>query len=456
MSQTGPPQESAIASALRIYLLAALVGLLSGALGSVFHYIVEKAVALHTTIASSLAGAVPAAALVAALLGAVMAAASYLLVKRYAPEAGGSGIQEIEGALGGLRPIRWLRVMVVKFVGGLLAIGAGLVLGREGPTIHMGGCIGRMISEKMRLGADGANTLLAAGAGAGLSTAFGAPLAGVLFVTEEMRGRFKYTFVSLHAVALASFLANVMNAQVFGIGPLLPIDLKISTAASIPFPAEFFGFLPLHIFLGLIVGVFGVGFNAVMLRTLSLLDRCGPLTKLGFAACMGAVAGALLLLAPTFAGGGDHLVQSVFAKPTTIAFLLVLLVVRTGMTFLSYSSGVPGGIFAPMLAIGSVLGMGFGVTALNVLTGLDMNLDMHPDAYALVAMGALFAATVRAPLTGIVLVAELTASFALIPTLIVTCIVASITAQLMGSKPIYESLLDRTLEAEKKSPLSRT
>jgi CIC family chloride channel protein len=447
MDQPGQPLANAATPAIRIYLLAALVGLLSGALGSVFHWIVEKAVALHTSVASSLAGAVPAAAWIAALLGAVMAAASYLLVVRFAPEAGGSGIQEIEGAMGGLRPIRWLRVMIVKFVGGLLSIGAGLVLGREGPTIHMGGCIGRMISEKMKLGAEGANTLLAAGAGAGLSTAFGAPLAGVLFVTEEMRDRFNYTFVSLHAVALASFLANVMNAQVFGIGPLLPIHLEISTAASIPFPAEFFGFLPLHIGLGVLVGVFGVGFNTVMLRTLAAHDRCGPLTKLGYAAAIGAAAGALLLLAPTFAGGADHLVQSVFAKPTTIWFLLILLVVRTGMTFLSYSTGVPGGIFAPMLAIGSVLGMSFGVIAQQVLP----ELDMHPDAYALVAMGALFAATVRAPLTGIVLVAELTASFALIPTLIVTCIVASITAQLLGSKPIYESLLDRTLEAEKKS-----
>lgn len=432
---------------MRIYLLAALVGLLAGALGSVFHYIVEKTVTWHTVIASSLDGAGLGAAVAAALLGAVMAAASFLLVRRFAPEAGGSGIQEIEGAMSGLRPIRALRVMLVKFVGGLLSIGAGLVLGREGPTIHMGGCIGRMISDKLKLTGNGPNTLLAAGAGAGLSTAFGAPLAGVLFVTEEMRDRFNYTFVSLHAVALASFLANMMNAQVFGVGPLLPIDLKISTAEVIPFPAEFFGFLPLHVLLGVLIGVCGAGFNTTMLRTLNVHDRCGPLVKLGFAACIGAAAGALLLLAPTFAGGGDHLVQSVFAKPTSIAFLLVLLCVRTGMTFFSYSSGVPGGIFAPMLAIGSVFGMLFGTLAQAVLP----ELDMHPDAYALVAMGALFAATVRAPLTGIVLVAELTASFALIPTLIVTCIVASITAQLLGSTPIYESLLDRALAAEKKT-----
>ncbi len=118
--------------------------------------------------------------------------------------------------------------MPVKFVGGVLAIGAGLVLGREGPTVHLGGCIGRTIGEKAKASAETMNTLLAAGAAAGLSAAFGAPFASILFVTKEMRNRFSYTFVSIHAVALASLIAKVMDDQVFGMGPLLPIPLKIS------------------------------------------------------------------------------------------------------------------------------------------------------------------------------------------------------------------------------------
>jgi CIC family chloride channel protein len=125
-----------------------------------------------------------------------MVTGAVAIVRRFAPEAAGSGIQEIEGAMQGLRAVRWARVAIVKFVGGVLAIGAGLLLGREGPTVHMGGCVGRMIGEKKGADAHGMNTLLAAGAGAGLSAAFSAPVAGVIFVTEEMRRRFDYNFDS--------------------------------------------------------------------------------------------------------------------------------------------------------------------------------------------------------------------------------------------------------------------
>ncbi len=111
-----------------------------------------------------------------------------------------------------------------------------------------------------------------------------------------------------------------------------------------------------------------------------------------FASSLGAVAGALMVLAPGFSGGGDRLVEALFARPTATGFLLVFLMVRVVMTLLSYGSGVPGGIFAPMLALGGLAGMCFGSVAHNVLPGLEM----HPGAYALAAMGGLFAATVRA------------------------------------------------------------
>ncbi len=204
MQRTEQTQKPGVVGALSTILLAVLVGLFAGSLGAAFHYSLEKAFALHAAITSRFSDDPRIAVLVAASLGAVMAGAAYVLVRRFAPEAGGSGIQEIEGAMAGLRLIRWLRVMPVKFLGGVLAIGAGLVLGREGPTVHLGGCVGRMIGEKARASAETMNTLLAAGAAAGLSAAFGAPLASILFVMEEMRNRFSYTFVSIHAVALAS------------------------------------------------------------------------------------------------------------------------------------------------------------------------------------------------------------------------------------------------------------
>lgn len=431
-----------IKGALRIYLLATVIGLIVGTLGAAFRYSLDKALAMHEEIASQFSSSV-LATIVAALIGAAMVAVAFLLVRRFAPEAAGSGIQEVEGALGGLREIRWRRVLPVKFVSGVLAIGSGLVLGREGPTIHIGGCVSRMVGEKTRAAAETMNTLIAAGAAAGLSAAFSAPLAGVFFVTEEMQTRFKYTFVSLHAIVIASVTANLAIEEVFGMGPALPVHLDVVLPKG-AFPVSTLASVPSNLILGVIMGICGVGFNAVMLAWLRVTDRLSPRTMLIVASSFGALAGALLITSQKFVCGGEVMVQEVFLSPPALGMLLILIAVRVPMTFLSYSAGVPGGIFAPMLALGTLIGFAFGHFAGELIPSNDMN----AGAFAVAAMGGLFAATVRAPLTGIVLVAELTSSFQLLPAMIITCVTASITAQWLGSKPIYESLLARTLANE--------
>jgi CIC family chloride channel protein len=426
---------------MRTYLLALAIGLAVGALGSAFHYCLNVTSDLFTKTASLFADDGPSVVIFAALSSAAMVGLAFVLVRRFAPEAAGSGIQEIEGAMAGLRPVRWRRVIPVKFVGGVLAMGSGLVLGREGPTIHLGGCISALIGEKTQSDTDTMNTLLAAGAAAGLSVAFSAPLGAILFVTEEMRRRFNYTFVSLHAVILASITAKLVNDRVFGMQPELPVQLQL-WLPQLPSPEEILYFLPLYLMLGGVIGIFGAGFNTVMLGCLRFSDRLGRRTMLIIASSVGAVAGALMVIAPEFVGGGEALVKQLFSASPTLGFLLAILLVRAVMTFLSYSVGVPGGIFAPMLALGTVAGLSFGYVAQDIFP----NLELHTGAFAIAAMGALFAATVRAPLTGIVLVAEMTASFELLPALIVTCMTASITAQSLGSKPIYDLLLTRTLD----------
>ncbi|HET6349138.1 MAG TPA: H(+)/Cl(-) exchange transporter ClcA [Candidatus Krumholzibacteria bacterium] len=434
---------SAIVGALRIYLLAMAIGLLTGMLASGFHYCLDRAIELHARIASLLPGGTMSAVLVAALLGAVMALVAAVLVRRFAPEAAGSGVQEIEGALHGIRDVRWRRVIPVKFAGGVLSIGAGLFLGREGPTIHMGGCVGRMIGETSKVRTHVMNTLVAAGAGAGLSTAFSAPLAGVMFVIEEMRERFNYSFVSLHAVIIACVTAKVVNDQVFGMAPPLPLHIR-SWMPVTPGPQEVFIFVPLFLLLGVVIGVCGVVFNEGLLGCLRFTDRLNRTSMLAAASVLGALAGALLVIAPESAGGGEFMIKSVFSSQPALGVVLALFAGRLLMTFFSYAAGVPGGIFAPMLALGTLIGIGFGSVAAMIFP----HVGLHAGAFAIAAMGGLFAATVRAPLTGIVLVAELTASYELLTAMILTCLSASITAQLMGSKPVYELLLARTLGSE--------
>lgn len=436
-------RRSELKSAMHVYLLALIIGLGVGTLGSAFHYGVDRAIDVYALIASTFAGHEIMAILIAALVGAAMVAASAELVRYFAPETAGSGIQEIEGAMSGLRPVRWKSVLPVKFFGGVLSMGAGLVLGREGPTIHLGGCIGQIVGEKAKCSTHTINTLLAAGATAGLSVAFSAPLGAILFMIEEMRHRFKYNFVSLHAVILASITANLVSDQVFGTLPQLPVQLQ-TWLPKLPPPEEILFFFPFNLLLGALIGVLGAGFNTTLLKCLRFSDRLSRRTMLIIATSVGAVVGALMVVAPDFVGGGEKLVAELFSGSPLFGVLVALLVVRAVMTFLSYSMGVPGGIFAPMLALGALIGMSFGYLAQEAVP----HVDMHAGAFAIAAMGALFAATVRAPMTGIVLVAEMTASFELLPAMIVTCMTASIVAQSLGSKPVYDLLLERTLERE--------
>jgi len=445
MPVTGQEQEVETSGAMRTYLLALTIGVGVGVLGAAFHYCLDAASTLHLKMASLSAGDGPGAIIVAALVGAAMVGLAFVLVRRFAPEAAGSGIQEIEGAMAGLRPVRWRRVLPVKFVGGVLAMGSGLVLGREGPTIHLGGSIGKLIGEKLGADTDTMNTLLAAGAAAGLSVAFSAPLGAILFVTEEMRRRFNYTFISLHSVIIASISAKLINDQVFGMQPQLPLQLQ-TWLPNLPSVDSLLVILPLFVVLGGVIGIFATGFNTAMLGCLHIADRLSGRTMLIIASTVGAIAGALMVVVPEFVGGGESLVKELFSTSPALGLLAALLVVRTVMTFLSYSVGVPGGIFAPMLALGTLIGLGFGTLAQD----LFQTVDMHTGAFGIAAMGALFAATVRAPLTGIVLVAEMTASFNLLPALIVTCMTASITAQSLGSTPIYDLLLTRTLDNARK------
>ncbi len=258
---------------LAILFMAAVVGTLVGLAAVAF----DKGVAwlqnqrmgalVHT------ADNYPLLLTVAFLCSAVLAMFGYFLVRKYAPEAGGSGIPEIEGALEDQRPVRWWRVLPVKFFGGLGTLGGGMVLGREGPTVQIGGNIGRMVLDIFRLKGDEArHTLLATGAAAGLAAAFNAPLAGILFIIEEMRPQFRYTLISIKAVFIGVIMSTIMY-RIFNHEVAL-IDVgKLSDAP--------LNTLWLYLILGIIFGIFGPIFNKWVLGMQDLLHRVhgGNITK---------------------------------------------------------------------------------------------------------------------------------------------------------------------------------
>jgi CIC family chloride channel protein len=429
-------------SPLLVFAWATVVGGLVGLVGAIFRILVLGSgeerldlfarLRLHRDVSLGLSVATTVVLLSAALF----------LVRRFAPETSGSGVQEIEGALDGVRPLRWRRVLPVKFFAGLMSLGGGMVLGREGPTIQLGGNFGEMIAERLHMPEAVQRTLVAAGAGAGLSAAFNAPLAGVLFVLEEMRPEFEYTFTSVQSVVIACAVADVAVRTLTGQGPVISI---------LSFDSPPLASLWLFPIFGAIFGVLGLVFERVLVRTLDFFADLPTWGRWLTGPVVGAGIGLLAWLYPNSVGGGDELIPSILNHPAPALALLALFAVRFGTTMVSYGCGAPGGIFAPMLALGTLFGMGYG----HFAHAWFPNLIGNAGIFAVAGMGALFTATVRAPITGIALAIELTGNYEQILPLLLTCAPATIVAEMLGSKPVYSVLLERTLRRAGQEPRRR-
>ena len=369
--------------------------------------------------------------LIPALVSALLVGISVALVRNFAPETSGSGIQQIEGNLDGLLPLRWARVLPVKFFSGLMALGGGLVIGREGPTIHMGGAAGKMVADIFKLDKVSEHVLIAAGAGAGLAAAFNAPFSGILFVVEEMRPQFRYSVLSLQAVVVACATSDIAVRIIAGKSLAINGNPLITPETST---------LWLFPVLGVFYGLMGACFNHMLLRTIEGFSHLTGRLKKYSGFWVGGIIGALGWYAPDLIGDGHPLLEKCLTSTIPITSLIGLLLLRFGTTSLSYGVGVPGGIFAPMLVLGTLFGTAFGISIDAAGSSID------PEVFAVAGLGALFAATVRAPLTGIMLAMELTGAFDQVLPLMLTCATATLVAHSLGSPPIYTAMLQQTLK----------
>jgi len=430
----------------RLYLAATLVGVLAGLVGAAFHALLDAGADERAAIHAQLSGFPFPGWLILMGLGALVLVSALWLVRRFAPETAGSGVQEVEAILAGDRSLRWRRVLPVKFVAGTLAVGSGLVLGREGPTIHMGAALGQMAGERFGLRPGDHRALIAAGAAGGLATAFNAPLASIVFVTEELREHFEYRFETIQSVVLACCAAVVVSGWLLGQGPDMPMPAL---------PQAPLATAPLFLILGLLIGVLGVLFNRLVVGSVqafrALGGRRGDCGAYLASAFSGALLGGLLWFAPATVGGGEHMIESLLHGHPGLLFLLGLLAVRLLTTVGSYGLGLPGGIFAPMLALGTLCGAAFAVLVAAMMPALAL----EPAVFAVAAMGALFAATVRAPITGIILVIELTGAQTLALPIILTCLSATFTAEGLGGRPIYSDLLGLSKRTPPRKPVRR-
>ena len=418
---------------LVLYGLSCLLGIVTGSVGSLFQLSLAFLSQQLNHFFSFLQLYQYYVPFYSGLISMIFVFVAWLMVRYLAPEAAGSGVQEIEGVMLRKRPIFWRRLLPVKFIGGSLSIAANMVLGREGPTIQMGGNLGEMLGEYANINRNRRDILVAAGAAAGLATAFNAPLAGVLFVIEEMREAFKFSFINFKMVALCTVCATIVLHLLIGASPAIPMAV---------FQLPSLSSLWLFWIFGLAVGLVGLLFNKVLIKTLYQLDTWPSWVKWLYVPVIGFLVGLIAIWEHQAVGGGYDIIQQGLTSPLSLSLMLLLFVVRFIATIGCYTTGVPGGIFAPLLALGALLGF----AAFNVFDMIhSVDTSIHAGMFAVAGMGALFSACIRAPITGIVLIVEMTQNYQLILPLMVSCLTSTTVIQLADNAPIYTQLLKRTL-----------
>lgn len=365
--------------------------------------------------------------LVLPAFGLVLGALSGFLVEYLAPDASGSGIPQIKAALAQYPIALDLRVALVKLVSSILAIAGGLTLGRQGPTVHIGAALAAQFSRWFPTSPSHRRQIIAAGSAAGLAAGFNTPIAGILFVVEELLHDF--SGLTLGTAILASFIGAVIS-RILG-GRSFELNLELSQTTHSFSALE----IPFYLLLGLLAGLLATLFNRGILFSLTLQRRfhVSLAVKIGLA---GLICGCVVSLLPSDFRNNRGLRELLITGAETWQFTSLALVIYFFLTLISYGSGAPGGLFHPSLVLGSALGHLVGVAKLSFF-GFG-----SPTTYALVGMGAFFSAVSKVPITAIVIIFEITADFNLVLPLMITCVVSYLIADQLSKGSLYQRLLE--------------
>lgn len=361
------------------------------------------------------------------LFGLILGSLAGLLVENLCPEAGGGGIPQIKAALARYKIPLTLKVALVKLIGTILVLGAGLTLGRRAPTVHIGAALAGELTRYVPTSPEHRRQMIAAGAAAGLAAGFNTPIAGVMFVVEELMR--DVSNLTLETAIVASFTGAVVSLV------LQSSNFKLSEGEFSPENLNFFPQdIPFYLFLGIIAGILGAIFNRSVLFSLQWNQKLKiPLyMRIGIA---GLISGVVISFLPIFfrdnAGLKDFLIRGELTwRETALVFLAHYI-----LTIIAAGSGAPGGLFAPALIMGSALGY-----LVGDLESYISNTN-SVSTFALVGMGALFTGVVRVPITAIIIVFELNANFNLVLPLMISCAVAYISAETFEKGSVYQHLL---------------
>lgn len=399
---------------------ACIIGLIA-ALGAVT---LKNGVGVIGTFRVHLASISPHTLPVIGLLGGVLVGFLIQFVDR---SIAGSGIPQTKAALFGFPVKLDAKTASVKLLSCVISLGSGLALGREGPTVQVAAGLSSTLSKLRKTSPAHNLQLIAAGAGAGLAAAFNAPLAGVLFVLEELIK--KISGFAVGTTVVACFIAAV-TSRLVGVHSL---DINLSEL----FPKATFDIydIPFLVILGMLTGTFGACFNKSIIAALTLnrdIFRFSPIISSGLA---GLITGIIVMLLPESFCNYAGLRELILQDHTDLQLIATAFLFQFAAAILAYGSGAPGGLFAPSLTMGACLG--------HLVAVVQQQLIHHGDigTMSVVGMGAFFCAVARVPITSVVIVFEMTTDFNLVLPLMICCIVSYLVAEQLDPGSLYDQLV---------------
>lgn len=429
-SETKDPIRRRLSKRFQVSLVweGALVGLLGGSIITLYRLSLtwaEKTMRFLTGHISSspllIIGWFAALAIMALVVAALV---------RFEPATSGSGIPQVDAEVMGKLSAPWHRVIVAKFLEGTVGAFAGLSLGREGPSVQLGGMAGKAVSRVFKRGRGEERLLVTCGAGAGMAAAFHAPLTGVMFALEEIHKTFNAPLII--SVMMSAVMSDYVVSQVLGLSPVISFTL----IENIPHEAY-----ALLIVFGIMIGAIGALHNLGMFAIQDAMSHIKLPNPLRYIIPF-MLAGIAAIAAPDLMCGGDAILELLMRpQGLTLAALLLILLGKYLFTGVCFGAGTPGGTLFPLVVMGALVGAIFGDVATS-LFGMHQNLVMN---FMVLGIAGLFAGVVRAPVTGVVLAFELTGSLDALLSLSIVSVFAYVTANLLQIDPYYEHLLARFL-----------
>jgi CIC family chloride channel protein len=357
---------------------------------------------------------------------ALMSLAAGILLARVFPDARGSGIPQTKAAYhlaGGV--IRW-QIPVGKFITGVMCVGGGQSMGREGPSVQIGAGLASALGQWLQLSPLRVRDLVPVGAAAALAAAFNTPVAAVLFALEEIIGDMNARLIG--SAVVASVASVIVARSILGNEPLFHVP-----GYELIHPGE----IAAYVGLGLVGGLVSVVFCRTLLRMRAAWLRLPARTRIWQPAFGGVLVGAILVWEPAVAGVGYEYVDQALNGELLLGSMLMLGALKVVATITSYVSGNAGGIFAPTLFIGAMTGGAVG----HLVNAFAPFATASVGAYALVGMGALFAGIIRAPLTSVFMIFELTQDYEILVPLMVANMLSLVVSHRFQHQPIYSALL---------------